>query len=175
MHILLKDLLNEIKTQQDTPQFKNWFKNSAVVDSSGKPLRVYHGTSSNFDIFNTKLRGAWFAEDPREASAYTASWKPGSYFKNNAHVLPVYLSIQNPKIYSEEEYEDFINKWVDKRSYKKDFKAIVSALRTEGYDGLVFKSYIPNKTVYVVFEPTQIKSAISNNGDFDPSNPDTTK
>lgn len=57
--------------------------------------------------------------------------------------------------------------------------------RTKGYDGIVIKnvvdmgpagrfqtekSAIPSN-IYVAFEPTQIKSAISNKGTFDPKNP----
>ena len=30
--------------QTGTPAFKKWFGNSAVVDKSGEPLVVYHGT-----------------------------------------------------------------------------------------------------------------------------------
>lgn len=37
---------------RDSPAFKQWFSNSKVVDQSGKPLEVYHGTSHDFDTFN---------------------------------------------------------------------------------------------------------------------------
>ena len=33
--------------------FKKWFGKSKVVDENGKPLIVYHGTTSVFDIFNS--------------------------------------------------------------------------------------------------------------------------
>jgi hypothetical protein len=32
------------RAQQETPEFKNWFGESKVVDAEGKPLTVYHGT-----------------------------------------------------------------------------------------------------------------------------------
>ena len=38
-----------------TPQFKEWFGDSKVVDSAGKPLVVYHGTTADFTSFQ---RGA---------------------------------------------------------------------------------------------------------------------
>ena len=55
-------------------------------------------------------------------------------------------------------------------------------IRAAGYDGVVYKAKLVNPqpggytsggggTAYVVFEPTQIKSATDNNGDFDPNNP----
>jgi hypothetical protein len=43
-------------------------------------------------------------------------------------------------------------------------------LIAEGYDGVMAK--VGGVVEYVVFDSTQIKSAIGNNGDFDPSNPD---
>jgi hypothetical protein len=55
-------------------------------------------------------------------------------------------------------------------------------IRAAGFDGVVYKAKLVNPqpggytsggggTAYVVFEPTQIKSAADNNGDFDPNNP----
>lgn len=65
-------LFVENKTQQNTPQFKNWFKSSVVVDEFGNPLRVYHGTSKDKDFskFNSNRNGIWFTSDPKSASSY---------------------------------------------------------------------------------------------------------
>ena len=61
----ITDVGLKVKPQTETLQFKNWFKNSKVVDQDGKPLVVYHGT--NWDIlseapgeavFDDKYRGA---------------------------------------------------------------------------------------------------------------------
>lgn len=41
----------------DTPEFKRWFKDSAVVDASGEPLVVYHGTTGVFSAFDQALFG----------------------------------------------------------------------------------------------------------------------
>ena len=60
----ITDVGLKVKPQTETLQFKNWFKNSKVVDQDGKPLVVYHGT--NWDIlseapgeavFDDKYRG----------------------------------------------------------------------------------------------------------------------
>ena len=66
--------------QTDTPEFKEWFKGSKVVNADGKPLMVYHGTRSNFTTFNTdpksyvlnRTLGAHFAENPDITNAFTA-------------------------------------------------------------------------------------------------------
>ena len=38
----------------DSKYFKKWFGDSKVVDESGKPLVVYHGSRSNFEVFEHK-------------------------------------------------------------------------------------------------------------------------
>lgn len=82
--------------------FKKWFGNSKVVDAEGKPLRVYHGTTADFDEFTrgragkktgnpNAVLGSFFTDDPAEASRYAQDWG-----REGGRVLPVYLSIQNP-------------------------------------------------------------------------------
>lgn len=173
--------MNEIKTQQDTPQFKNWFKNSAVVDSSGKPLRVYHGTSKDLDFtkFKIKQNGIWFTTSSDSASSYAdqndsmktePDWSSGgmTYKKVNtaSRVIPVYLSIQNPAKLNTEQ----ANKLKHADNYTKAQREVFNDLKSQGYDGVDF-----GHGVYVVFEPTQIKSAIGNNGNFDPKDPNIHK
>ena len=46
--------------QWDTPEFKSWFGGSKVVDSKGKPMRVYHGTAAEFDAFKEDFVGQNF-------------------------------------------------------------------------------------------------------------------
>jgi hypothetical protein len=51
---------------------------------------------------------------------------------------------------------------------------IHNTIRNSGFDGII--AHRPDGTKeYVVFKPEQVKSAIGNNGDFDPTNPDITK
>ncbi len=38
----------------DSKYFKKWFGDSKVVDESGKPLVVYHGSRNNFEVFEHK-------------------------------------------------------------------------------------------------------------------------
>lgn len=56
---LMKDRINTryrySEKQIDTPQFKEWFGDSKVVDEEGKPLVVYHGTTGNFVEINKNL------------------------------------------------------------------------------------------------------------------------
>jgi hypothetical protein len=91
-----------------TPQFKNWFGDwqndpanaSKVVNKSGKPLEVFHGTlSDKFGTFEKREHGAmaagngfYFAEDPTIAkSFFVSSLHPG-----HGHLITAHLNIRKP-------------------------------------------------------------------------------
>lgn len=91
------------QTEEGLRNFWKWFKDSAVVDSDGKPLVVYHGTNANdsgdaFSSFDTYASnyglmgmGGYFTADSDVANSYTKKGKG-----NSPSVYPVYLSIKNP-------------------------------------------------------------------------------
>ena len=78
------DLLLEGKSVTSTPEFKAWFGKSKVVDESGEPLVVYHGTAgSGFRLFDMSKGGsatdardargvAYFSDDPGIAGRFVA-------------------------------------------------------------------------------------------------------
>ena len=91
----------------ELPAFKTWFRESAVVDSKGLPLRVYHGTPvGNIEAFdkaasssrNVLGHGFYFTEDPLIAAQYTTARRSGGEpaLADGGAVIPVYLSIQRP-------------------------------------------------------------------------------
>lgn len=141
----------------DTPAFRAWFGDSKVVDAQGKPLVVYHGTTSEFATFapNSHLGTA---SQANAIMNYEQRRGEGSQ-----RLLPVYLRIENPK------RVDDAADWQDE----------VEQAKAEGYDGLVYANwgeFDPDadgnpRDSYVAFRPEQIKSAIGNNGNFDPSDP----
>ena len=80
----------------NTKEFKNWFRDSKVVDEEGKPLRVYHGTPNTFDTFSYDYLGTtgtalgygfYFAKDKNIAGMYT---------NNNGNIMETYLRINKP-------------------------------------------------------------------------------
>ena len=83
--------------------------------------------------------------------------------------MPVYLKIANPKVYTNRDV--------------KVTPELVAELKAQGYDGILrdFSAgedahrYPSGEFEYAVFDPTQIKSATGNNGQFDPANPDIRK
>ena len=86
----------------ETPEFKNWFGGSKVLDAESKPLLMYHGTNKGgdeglafFDTYSARHglfgQGSYFTDNAEVASSYTKKGKG-----QNPAVYPVYLSIKNP-------------------------------------------------------------------------------
>ena len=115
------------KKQQETgitkvtelPEFKTWFEGSKVVDDTGAPMVVYHGTNADFEAFDIKKIG-----ESGTAHGY------GFYFTNNidvakgyrkegsGKVIPVYMVIKKPllsdaKNFSVDELQRIINEATD--------------------------------------------------------------
>jgi hypothetical protein len=160
----------------ETPEFREWFGDSKVVDENGKPRVVYHGTSKDVDFASFRIggRGAWFTENPSTASEYARSndsqdvvYEGGKYVDKNtaSRVMPVYLSIQNPYPYAKLP-EDQKQKLMTATNYAKAQKEVFSQLARQGYDGVDHGGGI-----WVAFEPTQIKSAVGNKGTFSRKRP----
>ena len=147
------------------PKFQRWFGNSKVVDENGNPLVVYHGTRKDFNAFDKSK------QDLRDAGFYFGSSKDANAYayssEGGGNVIPVYLSISNPKIY-----------------YNRDVKItpkLIEELKSQGYDG-VKRDFAKGPDAWrygedaapewVAFEPTQIKSAIGNTGEFSLESPE---
>ena len=126
----------------------------------------------------------WFTSSPEGASSYAdqndsmkTTWDIGlGGFKNintASRVIPVYLSIQNPaKLDKGSEYS---NKLTYSQNYSKAQREVFNELKYKGYDGVDFGDEFGGGIIYVVFDPTQIKSAIGNNGEFNPNDPNIHK
>ena len=91
-----------------TKGFREWFKDSKVVDENGEPRVVFHGTEEDFTAFDEEMigentdtgfygRGFYFATTREEAQGY------------GENVMDVFLSLKNPldlnRVYAES------NKW----------------------------------------------------------------
>lgn len=161
--------------QTETPEFKAWFGDSKVVDASGKPLVVYHGTPAgkidkflpdggdpvagarSLELFRkAKARnepfgymnfrsGSFFSPDPEYAGNYTG--------ENSGVMYPVYIKAENPV-------------YMDQRTGK-----VTGTDPRKTPDALIMHDGGKINEVAVI-EPEQIKSATGNRGTFDPNNPD---
>lgn len=165
------DILNisPFKMQENKEQesnlnnnFKKWFGNSKVV-YKGKPMEVYHGSLSKFEVFEGDI---YFTDDYMIADGYGG----GEY------VYEVYLSIEKPLVI------DANNKKWDEIETEDGIistQGIVGTVDRSKYDGVIFTNvkdswiddvdYQDSGTVYVTFKPNQIKS-VYNDGSWDLNN-----
>lgn len=175
-----------------TPEFKNWFKGSKVVDDEGNPLVVYHGTNAKigqefaFDKgrlgqnYNLEEPGFFFTDDKRSAGYYSLSKEEealGSEFRRSKEgrqamgerVVPVYLKLNNPLTLKElSSHSDYIDVYYAVDAVDSNRSIINEMLATGKYDGLYIKKH--GEKVFAVTEPNQIKS-VNNKGTFDPNDP----
>ncbi len=171
--------------QTSTPAFKKWFGKSKVVNPDGSPMVVYHGTASDVTTFGGSgieqamggtSRAHFFTPNPDRADDFAAQAGDGydeatKSRKNGENIMPVYLALKNPLIVTDlvEEVDDMFD--------------MIAKAQSDGHDGVMFERTYDHSMyhsgewdeqvpVYVAFKPTQIKSAIGNSGDFDPTNSD---
>lgn len=69
----------------ETPEFKRWFGDSKVVDESGKPLVVYHGTNQPIEAFSSgRLGMATRSESSKIGFFFTSSPRVAELYAENA-------------------------------------------------------------------------------------------
>lgn len=176
------------KADINTLEFKAWFGGSKVVDESGQPRVVYHGTPNLFSAFDKAYLPAPSANDPGFygqgfyfADSYPASWR---YTRGKGVILPLYLSIKNPLV-----LDDVYNKTMRDIPIEriKELGIYKKGLETGKYAGFFFDEYVTENRLskrlsdhakaegydgikagkeFVVFEPNQIKS-VFNRGTWD--------
>ena len=172
--------------------FKRWFGDwendpdnaSKVVDENGKPLVVYHSSPDKFNVFDTSKDGAHFGtlEQARNLKK-TGKKKPESYYLSIHNPLRMndvgvwndfnglFSRLYNDDIITSEESDYIWSEW--QYTDARGWQAIKDTLNKKGYDGIIYQNEVEGKgDSYIAFKPTQIKSATSNNGEFDGKNPD---
>jgi len=158
------------RMKTDTPEFKNWFGDSKVVDEKGAPLVVYHATDAQFDTFDFERLGQFTRgnTDAPQASvmAEVGVWAHGRPLSKRTvqeRDMPMYLALQNPLRLSFDELWNLSSDYLDGETLRE-------TLKKEGYDGLEVDDSEFGGVSYVAFGPEQIKS-VFNRGTFDPNDP----
>lgn len=96
--------VKDSRAHWNTPEFKDWFGNSKIVNEDGTPKVVYHGTKAtpNFSEFKpTGNEPLSHFGDTQQANEFSASHSQYQEImvEKGAHTpksYPVYLSIENP-------------------------------------------------------------------------------
>lgn len=177
------------EAQTDSPEFRKWFGKSKIVDGSGKPMVLYHGTTESFTAFDPKAGGrSTLGADAKGALFFTTSPEVAEDFagyqyradgdkivkvpSSGANIIPAFVRLENPDVW------EMGGGAYDEATVKKAIKEAKAA----GHDGVVFTNMRDGSIstvgawkkshVVVAFNPTQIKSAIGNSGRFSRKNSD---
>jgi len=181
--------------QIDTPEFKEFFRDSKVVDGSltrdgfgtgGDPLVVYHATNADIKAFRVGTQGGalgngiYFSPSTSYVEKYAGA--------EGGNIIPAYVSIQNPlvidfSIHPDPMVEALIRLGVKESSAERtverayDTKGYITnqvKKRAEdaGFDGIIQYRENGRMNEVVAFYPTQVKSAIGNAGTFNRYSPD---
>ena len=164
--------------QTETRQFKRWFKDSKVVDESGAPLTMYHGTRAEngdfhvFDYSKAVKKGGLGMKALGVGNYFTATRLSGNE-RYGSRVIEAYLSIKQPfEIYTGETFKEAVQNKMGLDTKEMSYDAIQQAMKEHGYDGVIQRGKDGNVALAVTFSSEQIKSATDNVGLFAPENPD---
>lgn len=124
-----------------------FFKDSKVRDKDGNLLKVYHGTNSDFTVFNRGEKNGQFGK-----GIYFAADK--SYAKENGKkVVSAYLNIKNP--FTVTDNANMLTA-INEKFPGTDYFEMTKVLADNGYDGIIYDHWDRGKII-VAFEPNQIK------------------
>lgn len=178
----------QISDQTQSKQFKRWFGDwqnhpesaSKVVNDDGTPRVVYHGTNAKFWTFDLSRSGSNFG-DVAEGLFFFTNKKSGyqnsaSDYARNAvknggeeRVLGCYLNMKKPLVLHSDGY------YTPTAYFDKNAEAVYKQYLNGDYDGIIIENSdksVDDSVIYMLDNPTQIKSATDNLGTFDSGNPD---
>jgi hypothetical protein len=160
LNIVAQSIVDEQAFMQDTttPEFKQWFGDSKVVDVDGAPLRLFRGMAGAVipEEGVVEMRptpgllgtGIYMTGYPRRAAGYAEG--------ERGQVYPLYASIKNP--ISE---DDFIERFGREQRTDEENQAITDQLISEGYDGIIADRGPGKAWEAVAFRPEQVKSVFN--------------
>src|SRR5690606_27341452 len=127
----------------ETPEFRNWFGDSQVVDDQGKPLVVYHGGRGGITAFNPP--NAY-----RAGIFFTDSAKAADDFGAGGSTYPVYLAMNNPftldagdAYYSDLPKPAEMQDWDTRDTTTTDLVAEWAA--ENGFDGVIIRNVLEGR------------------------------
>ena len=190
---MLQKLVAE-RGKTESAAFTRWFGNSKAANRNGEPLLVFHGAGARFTTFDAGGKPIWLTANIQYAEKYSTANRaaekllPSSsiYAGNVDRVIPAYIRVENPANVGDTDggfdgnYMDLAKRigvrpselrqaWEEAGRPEMLWQAVNSKqmselLKRHGYDGI--QAIENGVATWAVLEPTQIKSAVANNGAF---------
>ena len=120
----------------ESPDFRQQFGQSKIVDEAGQPQVMYHGTTESFQRFRSSPSGIWFAYEAHQAT-------PGEG-DGEGILKTAYLRAENPYTMTPQEKDSFLASETPLRDIaklrKQDRMLNHDAVIVPGYAVVVFKN-----------------------------------
>lgn len=135
-------------TGVDAPSFKDWFGASKIKGKTGQPVKMYHGTASDFTVFDAAASGSSTKHPTAALGFFFTNDRAHAAEKYGDRVMEVYLAIEKPYVMTDADLRR-IDTFEDALAFRRKLEA-------QGYDGVALPA--ETQTRYVVaFRPDQIK------------------
>ena len=151
--------------QRRKTNLMSWFGDSKIRHADGSPLRMYHGSNAVFTTFRSGAMGMfgpgiYFTDEPAFANRYAGIVRGDPKTRSdvmNPNVIPVYLRVVRPYV---------IDAYPETIEEEMAAQFAVSRAKKMGYDGVVARDRVHPFHQVIIWDPRQVKSALSNT-DFD--------
>ena len=131
---------------------KAWFGESKIKNKAGEPVKMYHGTSADFEAFDPNKAGG-STTHPTAALGFfftnNRSHAAEKYAGDGGKVLETYLSIEKPYTMTDADLRRIDG--------PEDAVAFRKKLEAQGYDGIVMPQEVAGTRYVAAFYPDQIK------------------
>lgn len=169
----------------ENPNFRAWFAKSVAINSDGSPMRLYHGTRSDFDVFEPGERGLF------GAGIYLTNSRSDAMNYSERDPMRLYVRIERPFVTTadydmgesfgleypgmpmiKELFSEQLDEMVESILHDSAFlpQEIMGRIQKLGHDGIQVH-WKDGTQQFIAFQSNQIKSATGNNGNFSPLNP----
>ena len=196
---LMQKLIDE-REKTKTAAFRDWFADSKATNTTGEPLLVFHGAGAKFTKFDVGGKPIWLTANIKYAEEYSTATRSverilpeaSIYAGNVDRIIPAYIRVENPADVGNTDggysgnYVDLAKRlqirpselqavWEQAGKPELMWQVIntpgmVEMLKRHGYDGV--QAVENGVKAWAVFDSTQVKSAVANNGSFSLTNPD---
>ena len=154
-----------IKTE--TQLFKNWFRESKLINPDGTPQILYHGTTDNFDYFDldhpnrydSGFAGTGVYLTPNEGFAKIYTFNKANRVEGEKKIMKLYARLENPKIIDNTKKDEIKNGGKILSDGYRD------ALIAKGHDGVIVTNAAGQIQEIVIFDVNGVKS-VDNNGNW---------
>ena len=177
-----------LPVQGRSSAFDKWFGKSKIVNEDGTPKVLYHGTNqAGFTAFSKDKIDAWhpgffLADKPELAQTYSGSPQLDPFATGrNKGIYRVYVRMAKPYIHDAKGSDWKSIPWGKDGIDFINTDGIGAWAKAKKYDGVVIRNVVDigeyggftkPANVYIVFDPTNIKSAAYNRGTWDRKDPD---